>query len=150
MRGAGRQSHFVLFLKSLDVIIFLHFLWPFVSASFHSNNHQQAVWISVSSLRTADSKQGQNQHWVEEEKVPNSSLMPCVCVCQFAVQKPMFLCVGFSQYCWAVCDIFITCLISTWGKVQWVSDLATYPKPPRYRIYVILKTKEYQMSLQNK
>lgn len=53
------------------------FLWPFVSAGFHGNNNQQAVCIPLSSLRTENSKQGQNQLWVEEgsRRFPSFSLM---------------------------------------------------------------------------
>lgn len=59
------------------------FLWPFVSAGFHSNNHQQAVCIPPSSLCTDNSKQGQNQLWIEEESrrfISFSLMLMCACL----------------------------------------------------------------------
>ena len=78
-RGEGTRPILFCFLI-LRCHLIPSFLWPFVSASFHSNSNQQAACLPLSSLFTENSRQGQTQLWVEEESrrfISFSSMLTC-------------------------------------------------------------------------
>lgn len=97
-RGERKEENPILFrFFILRCHLIPSFLWPFVSASFHGNNNQQAVCILLSSSCADNSKWGQNQLWVEEE----SRRFTSVFVREFAVKVHICFCalISLNTFC---------------------------------------------------